>query len=156
MNYCLLFRANCCGLGPDERSNDLQFRMLVLHGSLHILAPHRLHHRGQIPRFSQDPSAVVMPSAIQDQAFGKPSFCPSFAKPLRQGSKVAGLGALGWKYPSFAPDATPHQEKIYYPISHRDEPSSVGGLTVRDKNHPVVPIYGFNARRVDLNFPRRP
>ena len=91
-----------------------------------------------------------MPSTMQDQAFGKPSFCPSFAKPLGQGSKIAGLGVLGTKYPSFAPDATSHQENIFDPISHRDGPSSVGGLAVRDKNHPVVPIYVFNARTVEL------
>jgi hypothetical protein len=29
-------------------ANDLDFRMLILHCSLDILVPHRLHHRSQI------------------------------------------------------------------------------------------------------------
>ena len=105
----------------EGRTHQFKFRMLILHRGSHILVPHRLHHRCQIPGLRQYPCTVIMPAAIQDQLLGKTRLrtrCAKLSSHIRQ---MAALRSLGWKQPSFASSIRSSAQHLAHTIAHAGE-----------------------------------
>ena len=81
----------------EGRTHQFRFRMLILHRGSHILVPHRLHHRCQIPGLREYPCTVIMTAAIQDQVPGKTWLRTRFAKLSSYIRQMAALRSLGRK-----------------------------------------------------------
>src|SRR5208337_1378990 len=126
--------------------------MLILHGSLHILVPHRSHYGSQVSGALQNPSAEIVPPTIQDKIFRKPSLGPGFAESSCHCGEVSRLGTLRWEDPSFAPCAAPLVKNIEDAIAHRHASPSLFGLAVWHEDDPPVPIQVLNAHPVKLSL----
>src|SRR5271166_4102210 len=126
--------------------------MLILHRSLHIPVSHGSHDGSQVSGSLQNPRAVVMSPTIEHKIFGKPSFDPGFAKPLRHCGEGCRLGALRWKNPSFAPSFAPLFKNVKDAIAHRHASPSFFGLAVRHEDHAGFPIQVLDAHPVKLSF----
>jgi hypothetical protein len=48
----------------ERSAHDLQFWVLITHRSFHVPMSHGLHHGSEIPSSHENPSAVVMSSAV--------------------------------------------------------------------------------------------
>src|SRR6202451_2764208 len=93
-----------------------------------------------------------MPSTIEDKIFGKPSFDPSFAKPLRHCGEMSRLGAFRRENPSFAFFSAPLFKNVKDAIAHRHASPAFFGLAVRHEDHAGFPIQVLDAHPVKLSF----
>ncbi len=134
----------------QRSAHDLKLRVLVMHRSFHISVAHGLHYSSQIPSSHKNPSAVVMPRAIQDQAFGKAGFRPRLAKQSICRAYVATRRPGRWKNPPFLFCAAAFSQNLDYPSTHRNEPSPFRCLAVRNENQPVFPVEILDAHPVEF------
>src|SRR5208282_5369717 len=81
-------------------ANNLNFGMLIPHGSFHIFVAHREHDCLQVAGLLQNPSAVVVSAAIENQVFREASFFPGLTKAIRHRGEMTRPRTLRGKYPS--------------------------------------------------------
>jgi len=121
-----------------------------MHSSFHVPMSHGFHHSSQVPSSHQDPSAVVMPRAVEDQVFGKSGLRASLAKQSIYRPDVPTGGARGWEDPAVFLRAAALSQNFEGSPTHRNKPSPSCSLAVWYKDEPVLPIEILNAHPVEF------
>ena len=114
-----------------------------MHRSPYISMAHCPHDRGQVSSARQNPRAVVMPRAVQNQLFWKSSVISGFSKQVADRPQVPGCGSLGREYPTVCSRSTALLQNFEDAPTHWNEPRSFWRFAIWDEDQPVLPVQIF-------------